>query len=408
MTEDRPKLRLLDVVPVQTQGGQQFLLRDPQRLSPQELVVPPDIAFLLSQFDGSHTIREAQVSYVQRFGSLITTDQIKDWLRQLEDALLLDTERFREFGRRLQAEFRSRPTRAAAHAGQSYEEGAAAFISTWQPRLDAAAPPDAFALDEERPALIAPHYDMTAAAESYAAAYALLAQGPQADAAVVLGIEHTGGSAPFTLTRKPFETPFGALETDAEIIDQLAEAAEFDVFADEFLHRDEHSVEFQAVLLHFLYCEREEQPKIVPILCGGYQRQDGELADPGSIGPVSEFLEALRAIIAEDSRRVAVIASADLSHIGARFGQPPPLTQTHLDLARRHDMALLEQVKRGDPEGLYQVFAQDENRYNVCGVPAIYALLRALPIREGRLLSYKQATEPQTQSCVSFGSVGVR
>jgi len=408
MTEDRPRLRPLDMVPVQTQRGQQLLLRDPQGLSSQELLVPSDIAFLLSQFDGTRTVREAQVSYVRRFGSLITTDKIKDLLERLDEALLLDSQRFREFGRRVQAEFSSRPTRAAAHAGRSYEEGAAALINAWQPRLDTAAPPDDFSLDARRPAVIAPHYDMTAAAEPYAAAYALLAEAPQPDVVVVLGIAHTGGSAPFTFTRKAFETPFGALETDAQIIDQLAEGAEFDVFADEFLHRDEHSIEFQVALLHLLYYEESDPPKIVPILCGGYQRQDGDLADPKSIGPVNEFLEALRAVVAKDSRRVAVIASADLSHIGARFGQPPPLTQTHLDLARRHDVALLEKVQAGDADSLYETLAQDEDRYNVCGFPCIYALLRALPMKEGRLLSYKQATEPQTQSCVSFASVGLR
>jgi len=105
---------------------------------------------------------------------------------------------------------------------------------------------------------------------------------------------------------------------------------------------------------------------------------------------------------------IALIASADLSHIGARFGQPPPLSQAHLDLARRHDMALLEKARSGDADGLYQVLAEEQDRYHVCGFPAIYALLRALPIKEGRLLSYQQAAEPQTHSCVSFASVGLK
>ena len=408
MPDEKPKLRPVEMFPVQTTVGQQFLLRDPQRLSTREVVVPPDVAFLLTQFDGTRTVREAQVSYVRRFGSLITTDKINDLLRQIDESLLLDTERFRKFAAEIEEKFRAQPTRAAAHAGQSYPEGAAAFIQAWQPRLEAATPPNDFALDERRPALIAPHYDMNGAADAYAAAYALLQQVPQPDVVVILGTAHNGRQSPFILTRKPFETPFGALETDPSLIDALAEAAAFDPFADEFVHRDEHSIEFQAALLHFLYREADEPPRIVPILCGGYHRRNGGFTNPADVEPVNTFLETLRATVAEDTRRIALIASADLSHIGARFGQPPPLTQAHLDMARRHDMAVLDRAMRGDTANLYFTIAEVKDRYNVCGFPCIYALLRTLPIKEGRLLSYKQATEPQTQSCVSFASVGMR
>ncbi len=407
MPDDRPKLRRLDMIPLSGPTGQQFLLRDPQRLATQEIVLPADIAYLLAQFDGTRTVREAQLSYVRRFGSLLTTDRINSLLDRLDQALLLDSQRFRQFAAQLEADFRARPTRPAAHAGRSYQEDAGAFTLSWQSRLAAVDPPGDFALDPRRPALIAPHYDMNAAADSYAAAYALLARTERPDVVVILGISHAGGAA-FTLTRKPFETPFGALETDAQIIDQLARAAPSDPFAEEILHRDEHSIEFQAVLLHFLYREESDPPKIVAILCGSYHRRDEEFVDPAQPGPVSEFLELLQATLAADPRRVAVIASADLSHIGARFGLPPPLTQAHLDLARRHDTALLEKARTGDADGLYGLLAQAQDRHNVCGFPAIYALLRVRPVTEGRVLGYRQEVAAQTQSCVSFASVGLR
>jgi len=407
MPDDRPKLRPLELIPLGGPGGQQFLLRDPRRLSTQEIVVPADIAYLLTQFDGTRTVREAQVNYVRRFGALLTSDKINDLLARLDEALFLESEHFQKFAAQIEADFRARPTRPASHAGQSYEEGAGAFVTVWQERLAAAHPPQDFALDSQRPALVVPHYDMNAAAESYAAAYALLSETERPEVVVILGISHSGGATPFSLTRKPFETPFGALETDSHIIEQLVGAAPFDLFADEFLHRDEHSIEFQAVLLHFLYHEGEP-PKIVPILCGGYHRTDGELVDPAQPGPANDFLNLLQTALAADSRRVGLIASADLSHIGARFGQPPPLTQAHLDMARRHDMALLEKAQKGEADGLYQLLAEEQDRYNVCGFPAIYALLRALPVKEGRLLNYRQAAGAQTQSCVSFGSVGLR
>jgi len=110
MTDERPRLRPLDPFPVRAGSGQQFLLRDPRRLSTRKVIVPADIAFLLAQFDGSRTVREAQVSYVRRLGSLITSERIEDLLRQLDEALLLDTDRFRKFAAQAEADFVALPT----------------------------------------------------------------------------------------------------------------------------------------------------------------------------------------------------------------------------------------------------------------------------------------------------------
>jgi len=407
MAEEKPKIRPLEVVPVQSGGRQGFLLRDLQGLAAQEIMIPADVAFLISQFDGTHTVREAQLSYVRRFGTLLTSDRIEKLIEQLDEALLLDSEHFRARRSQLEAEFRAQPVRRATHAGKAYEEAAATFVRDWEPLLDAAPLPHDFALDSRRPLLIAPHYDMRGAAEGYASAYKLLSGIERPDAVIILGIAHSGGETPFVLTRKSFETPFGALDPARELVDHLAAAAQFDVFADEFLHRDEHSIEFQAVMLHFLYRE-VEPPAILPILCGSYHRSGPEVSSPQENEAASAFMDALRDLLASDSRRVAVIASADLSHIGARFGDQRSLTQARLELSRRHDMALLERVQAGDAGGLYQVLAQEKDRYNVCGFPAIYALLRVASVTEGRLLSYRQAADPQTQSCVSFASVGLR
>ena len=114
MPDDRPKLRPLDLIPVGGPGGQQFLLRDPRRLSTQEIIVPADLAYLLTQFDGTRTVREAQVNYVRRFGALLTSDKINDLLSRLDEALFLESEHFRQFAAQIEADFRARPTRPAS------------------------------------------------------------------------------------------------------------------------------------------------------------------------------------------------------------------------------------------------------------------------------------------------------
>ncbi len=390
------------MIPVQAGGRRAVLLRDPRRLSQAEMVVPADIAFLLSKFDGQHTVREAQVAYVRRFGTLLTMEKLGQLLRQLEDAHFLDTEGFKRFEGELAEEFRSRPTRAAAHAGRSYPEGAGEFTRLWQERLAGAAPPSDFSLDLHRPALIVPHYDLNGAADCYAAAYAALAEAPQPEVVVILGIAHSGGEAPFILTRKPFETPFGALEADDKVIGRLESGASGDLYAEELLHRDEHSIEFQAVLLHFLYRE-SSSPRAHPLRGlpsergrGGRSRLRRRLPRFPADGPGGRFAP----------------------HCGHRLGRSQPRGGAVRRRSRQPGgSGSLAAARHGSPGARAggrcrrvscRPLAQAEDRYHVCGFPAIHALLRILDISEGRLLKYRQAVEPQTQSCVSFASVALR
>ncbi len=55
--------------------------------------------------------------------------------------------------------------------------------------------------------------------------------------------------APFSVKTKTFETPFGPLACDREWVKGLAERSRFDVFGDEYQHKAEHAIEFQAVFL---------------------------------------------------------------------------------------------------------------------------------------------------------------
>ena len=45
---------------------------------------------------------------------------------------------------------------------------------------------------------------------------------------------------------------------------------------------------------------------------------------------------------------------------------------------------------------------EEQDRRNVCGVPAIYTLLRVVEAKEGKLLRYEQAVDQAGQSVVSF------
>jgi hypothetical protein len=69
-----------------------------------------------------------------------------------------------------------------------------------------------------------------------------------------------------------------------------------------------------------------------------------------------------------------------------------------------------------DAAGFFHSIQQEQDRRNVCGVPALYTLLRLLeagappaaglqaPVSPGRLLGYGQAPDPASDSVVTFMS----
>jgi AmmeMemoRadiSam system protein B len=65
-------------------------------------------------------------------------------------------------------------------------------------------------------------------------------------------------------------------------------------------------------------------------------------------------------------------------------------------------MAMIERILERDAEGFFRLILEEKDRRNVCGVPAIYALLRILDAGKSRLIRYDQAVDPSTQSVVTF------
>src|SRR5437879_11567846 len=134
---------------------------------------------------------------------------------------------------------------------------------------------------------------------------------------------------PFALTLKDYESPLGQIPVDREFAEALGKRARQDCFGSELAHRHEHSIEFQAVFLRYLFAGRREI-SIVPVpasfaheaLVHGRRVDD----DPR----IPRFLEALGETIAASGRRVALIAGARLAHVGPRFGDPAPASPAEL------------------------------------------------------------------------------
>jgi AmmeMemoRadiSam system protein B len=121
--------------------------------------------------------------------------------------------------------------------------------------------------------------------------------------------------------------------------------------------------------------------------------------------PVRQFIEALKESISSLGKEVCYLASADLSHMGLQFGDQEGMSEYDLRILAEEDQEMLGYVERKDGEGFFSSIMKERDRRRVCGLPAIYTMLKVLEAREGKLIKYGQAFTPETQSVVSFASM---
>ena len=210
----------------------------------------------------------------------------------------------------------------------------------------------------------------------------------------------------FCLTRKDFATPLGTLTVDEELIDTLQSRCPDDLFKDEGVQRNEHSIEFQCVFLRYLYPDPIPL-KIVPILTGSLHEAIEQKISPMELKPIRQFIEALQETVSSIGRKVCYIASADLAHMGLQFGDREGIREYDLRALEREDREMLGYVERMDGEGFFSSILGERDRRRICGLPAIYTLLKVLEAKQGKLLRYGQAFTSETQSVVSFASLAL-
>ncbi|MBC7249664.1 MAG: AmmeMemoRadiSam system protein B [Anaerolineae bacterium] len=398
MTENQyPKLRAIDVRPVVLDGRPVILLRDPLQLTDKTVIISQELAPVLALCDGTRDLNALLASLTIRYGLRVGPGVLSQLMCTLDEALLLENERFARARQQILVEYRQAPSRPPISAGQSYPTDAEELKRLLRGYLEAveSASPGSSTVR----GLISPHIDYERGGPVYAAVWKQAGDSVRrADLVVLLGTDHYGDGL-VTLTRQHYSTPFGVLPTAQDVVDTLAEAiGEDEAFAGELYHRCEHSIELAAVWLHYL---REGQPcELVPILCGSFNQFVQGEANPQHHPIINKLVEALRQATAQ--RQVLVVAAADLSHVGPAFGGAPQDLWERARLQAADD-ELLAQVCAGDAEGFFAAIKRDGNQRNVCGLPPIYLALRLLSPVQGELIAYDRC--PADQQGTSFVSV---
>jgi AmmeMemoRadiSam system protein B len=404
-----PKIRAVEVFPVEQQGQTLICLRDPSGLAPEPLALGMGAYFIVTLFDGRTSLLDIQAAFAKRFGDVIPREKLDELIAALDRAYFLDSPAFREREQRVREEFLAARDRPAALAGLCYEKDPAKL------RLELAAffdPPEGPGrvptVRKSAPlaGLIAPHIDPRRGAAAYAHAYHELMAHEPPELVVILGTSHYGaGPELFSATRKNYATPFGAVQTDAAFIDRLAARYAGDLFADEMLHRGEHSIEFQALFLAYALSARGYQ--VVPILVSSFHEMVANGATPARDSRVASFVAALRAELEAERRRVLILSGVDFAHVGRKFGDTFAADRAVAERVQQEDLGLIENIKRGDPEGFFADIVKDRDARRICGLAPMYTQLELLRGRSARLLKYGIAMEPQSESAVSFASLAI-
>ncbi|HET7342305.1 MAG TPA: AmmeMemoRadiSam system protein B [Methylomirabilota bacterium] len=399
-----PRLRPIEAFPVEHEGERYVALRDPAGYTPSVVMLPSGLLEVVALFDGEHEVVDIQAEIMRETGELVTAEHIEKLAAALEEHGFLDTPAFAERRQRMDRAFLDAPTRPASHAGGAYAgepDALRAMIDGFFTAAGGPGPIGAFRGGGVR-GVVAPHIDFHRGGPAYAWAYRDLGERGEADVVVIFGTCHAGMADPFALTRKDYDTPLGAARVDRDFVEALAGRARQDCFGSELAHRNEHSIEFQAVLLQYLYGGRRDV-RVVPVLTSFVHEALVRRRRPEDDPRVARFLDALGETAAASGRRVAFIAGADLAHMGPRFGDPEPVSDAERAVIEREDRALLQAVEAGDAAAFFESVRADNDRRRTCGLSPIYALLRALPGARGALRRYGQSDDPN--GVVSFASV---
>jgi len=401
-----PKLRNVEAFPVEVEGQTRICLKDPAGFADGPILVPASWAFILSLLDGTNSLLDIQTAYTRRFGTLLFREDLEAFLKDLDRKLFLDTSRFEAERKRIAAEFARSSLRKSILAEPllqgSPEECARNLDSLFLAPEGPGKPEDVAPSSSKLAGLIVPHIDLGRGGPLYAWGYRELLRSGPPDVAIILGTAHSGIGQRFALTRKDFETPLGLVRNASRLSERLIKEVGGWLLDDEFAHRSEHSIELQALWLKHLFPDIAILPLLVrsPL--------EGEVKRASASGEkerANALLDALRRMVSSEDLNPIVIASADLSHIGERFGDNFSVTPALLGRLKAEDLETISAIEKGDAEGFLASVSGEKEWRRVCGVGPIWGLLRIIERPAGRLLKYHQAADPACT--VTFAAIAV-
>ena len=392
-----PRLRPLVLLPVADGDREVLLVSDPLGVVQGHPALGIEALPILQLLDGSVSLADLTAALMRESKDLRVANMVREFVAQLDRMLMLESPRFEAAWKELRDAYHPLEIRPAAHEGRSYPaqrdelvrvlDGHAAAAAE---RRERAGEPVA-AADARPRALLAPHLDPRRAGPAIARAYLELGEAPPAPLRfVIFGTGHSLLGEMFALTRKHFETPLGKVACDTRFVDAVATALGEAAWRGELAHREEHSIEFQALYLRHRLGDRPFT--IVPILCGGFHALLDEGRTPQEDAGLEALVAAVRAAESKLGGETVYVAGVDFSHVGPRFGDPALDDRTRAEVAAI-DRAAIDAAVRGHAGAWFEAIAKEDDATRICGFAPTWVMLRCAEPGTGRLLGYERSEE---------------
>ncbi|MCB0311090.1 MAG: AmmeMemoRadiSam system protein B, partial [Bdellovibrionales bacterium] len=348
-----------------------LVVRCPLGIAPQPLLLVPAVSPILACFDGSMSLDEIHHKFTPHG---VGRPLLEELVRILDEGLFLHGPRFHAAEQAIKLGFSQRTSRPAALAGLSYALDPVKLSEQLSAYLDSASVKGS---QKNLICLVAPHIDYQRGWRTYGATYANLLS-DNIDLYVVVGTAHQYSRRMFHLTLKDFETPLGSLQCDREFVGSLARLyGEERSFADEILHRQEHSLELQMPFIKFLRGEA----MIAPILVGSFHQMLNSGKSPEEFEEYETFASALSETISDQiraGRSVAFVAGVDMAHVGRAFGDSGSLTAEFMQQVKDRDHEYLRAVSNQSKRSLWEHIESDVDARRICGFPTMYTIIDVL------------------------------
>lgn len=248
-------------------------------------------------------------------------------------------------------------------------------------------------------AILAPHIDLRLEEswEVYANSFLALKNVEDVDTVILLGTSHYRSTANFMFTKKDFVTPLGKAEVDQELLAEIETNTE--ITYDDIAHYKEHSIEFHLVFLQHILSEKNI--RIVPILTGSPASYINDKTTPDSDEQYNATVEAIRNAIAKSGKRVLILSSGDLSHVGRKFGDDFAAATEQIRV-KHEDELLIKKIATGNKNAFFEEINAAEDKNKICGTAPFYSVLSLVDSESIISAGYNQWHEVETESLVSF------
>lgn len=385
-----PRLRPVELNAVEENGERIFVIDDQQQLSGQSLMISPTGAWLLQYMNGENSIEEIRSAFQEETGEQIPPELLDELIDALDEHYLLENERARKRRQNLVDDFHDSEIRKCTLAGRSIPETS----DELNEYMDEIFPEPNDSVDTQNSSgLIVPHIDFFRGKETYANLIPYFESLTNVNRIIMLGISHYTCPVPFALTKKSFETPYGEIGTDSDVVEELNQTLPYTIKDGEIAHRLEHSLEIPLLLLKYVRPELDFD--LVPVICSFRNENENQQVLEGFTTKLDELL---------DTTGTYLIAGVDFAHMGPQFGDAEPLSEEDFSSIEHHDRDMLDAMNESDTESFESHIQADQNRRRVCGYPAIRTILPLFD--EGEVIDYDQWQDPQ--ETVSFGSLVMR